>query len=172
MSLTTGGKEADLPAGWIVPWGYPGTGNKGALWVGATPPSPDEVKALTALEWAYDELTLVGTHNTDWNARQYLGLDRESLADPWSQVKCPGGLGSHTYQFQFMPEGVDACIAPSKWITVNGEMKRSQGGEYVHKVDLGQGSREYHEGGRSGSPAEGKEFYWDAEAKLHRVAPQ
>ncbi|MEM6486234.1 MAG: hypothetical protein AAF662_14770 [Pseudomonadota bacterium] len=176
MSLTSGGSSANLPEGWVTRWGWPIGGNTGAIWVGREPASDKDIQRIGQAGFSYDGLSLVGVLDEDWDATQYLELDREELEDPWEKLSCPGGLGSHTYQFQHIPEGIDKCMPPRKWVFYMTEeglrAKRSQGREYCHKVDLGQGQGhwQWHLGPRPGSEAEGKEFYWDPTTKLHRVA--
>lgn len=169
MELSTGGATASLPPGWQAPNGWPLTGNNGAIWRGLDAATEDDVKAVNSLGWSVDQLSLVGVYSRDWNAMQYEYIDRELLVEPWESFPCPGGLGSHAYQFQFMPEGIDQCVPPRVWIYTDGgnSAHRSQGGEHVHVVDRGAGHMEYHLGARPGSEAEGFDVQWDRNLRLH-----
>lgn len=171
--LTLGGDDAELPPGWVAPWGWDGRKAEGAIWTGQEPAEQTDLARLKSAGWTPDEKSLVGTFDIRWSAAQY---DRKwpDLSDelhyPWDTLPKPGGEGSIRYQFKLVPRGIDKVAAPRNWVHSNGQAFRAKGGEPVHRQKSVGGHADLHLGGRPGSPAEGiTELRWDAEEKLWRV---
>jgi hypothetical protein len=160
MALTTGGPKAQLPENWKAPHGFTGKNKVNAMWVGEKAATKEDEKAVEMLGWSVDELTLVGTLDRSWTAKQYLD-EEDDLQGPWDFHPREGGEGSLTYQLQHVPEGVDRFAEPRWWIHADGKAVRAKGGEPVHKVVVGKGHWEWHAGARPGSEAEDKQFVWD-----------
>ncbi len=136
--LTTGGPSGLLAPNWRAPWGWAGGPTDGALWVGATRATEDDIEELEQLGHKAEKSTLVGTRNIRWDAPQYR-FQKRAIASlqPTETVGRPGGDGSWAYKGQKLPRRADGVAKKGDLLYLpNGNAFRAKGGEvYREKWD-------------------------------------
>lgn len=134
--LSAGGPSAVLPKGWTTPWGYKGEEIvRGALWIRRRVCETAKIQELEAGGHTADPMTLVGTTDIRWNARQYLDVDRSALGK-FELLPAPGGDGSAKYRYQKLPKGM-MIVKPGVWVVFpTGKAYRSYGGEVAYTPDF------------------------------------